>query len=152
MTTKEEMVAKKEARLAEIAAKDKSELNAFLTTREKLERKLETDAPVIVKLDYDLGIIDIPFKKFSAFEADRITKITTIELPNAKEESKQDELNNELFDIIGSHCQDTSLDGEFWREKKGYSMDVFLTALMKVTADSSMPDQKYLEEIGKFRK
>lgn len=155
------MKAKKAERIAELANKTLAEQHKMMSIKEKLERKLETEKPIIVKMDYTLGeengipvvdTIDIPFKIFSAYEADRITKITTIELPATKDEGKQDELNNELFTILGDHCLDKELDKAFWMDKKGYAMKDFFTSLMKVLSDSSMPDQKYMEEVSKFQR
>jgi len=142
----EEIQELRQKKKEELSEQQRAELLRSLSVRERLERKLQTDI-VLLEMDDDLGKFSLKFRKLSPLEHDEIAQIQQ-KLRTNPEQTK--ELTGRLYEIIGG----ASLDGltkEYWESGIGYSPDIFLSALLKVMASSAFPDQKYLDEIIKFR-
>jgi hypothetical protein len=140
--------------IQELRTKKRSELNTreyqalteALTVRERLERKLKYDV-IEVKLKDDLGEFTMKFRKLTPQEHNTIAGI---QQKLKTEPDKATEYTNQLYEFLGRASLD-GLDEEFWKAGNGFSPDVFVTAVLKVMAESSFPDEKYFNEIAKFR-
>lgn len=142
----EEIQELRQKKKEELSEQQRVELLRSLSVRERLERKLQTDE-VKLEMEDDLGKFVLRFRKLSPAEHDEIAQIQQTLRTNPEQAR---ELTGRLYEIIGS----ASLDGltrEYWESGTGYSPDIFLTALLKVMSSSAFPDQKYLDEIIKFR-
>ncbi len=146
----EEIQQMRKKKKEELNEQQKAELSVSLSIRERLERKLATDV-VILKMNDDLGEFVLKFRKLSPTEHNKLISIQgkiaeSKDKPEAVEEQMQ-----QLYSIMGDASLD-GLDEQYWKEGIGYSSDILLASLLKVMAESSVPDEGYLNQIHSFRK
>lgn len=142
----EEIQELRQKKKEDLSEQQRAELLRSLSVRERLERKLQTDE-IKLEMDDDLGKFVLRFRKLSPAEHDEIARIQQNLRTNP---DKINELTGRLYELIGNASLD-GLTSEYWKSGVGYSPDIFLTAILKVMAASAFPDQKYLDEIIKFR-
>lgn len=150
MKTPEEMLALRKKRREELSAAELDELTKNLSVQERLERKFETDVIEVVMKD-DLDNFTLRFRKLSPIVQDELAKLVSLSSDLAKmTPEEKSAVDDKLYGIVA----DASLDNipvDFWKSKTGYSTGDFVTIITKLTSASSLPDQKYMEEIQKFR-
>lgn len=137
-------------RRSELNAKETQVLQEALTIKERLERKLKTDI-VELKIMDDLGEFTLKFRKLTPQEHDRASRIQRdLRTKAEKDPELEHKLTQELYELLG-HASLDGLDEDFWKSGIGFSPDIFVTAILKVMAASSFPDDKYFDQITKFR-
>jgi len=147
--TPEEIQVLRSKRKQDLTNLEQIELKASLSVQERLERKFETDIVEVVMKD-DLDNFSVKFKKLSPVQQEELGILVSTDL-TAKTAEEKEALNDKLYELL----EFASLDGikaEFWKNKTGYSTGDFVTIITRLASASALPDQKYMEEINKFRR
>lgn len=145
----EEIQQMRKKKKEDLNEQQRAELLRFLSIRERLERKLQTDE-IILELNDDLGKFTLKFRKLSPVEHDRFATLQRDLVAAGKDIEKTKVITDEIYEIIGRISLD-DLDAEFWRTGIGYSPDVLISVILKVITGSSYPDRDYMEGINSFR-
>lgn len=150
MKTPEEMLALRKAKRDEISQADAESLKQSMSVQERLERKFETDI-VEVEMGDDLGRFSLKFKKLSPIQQDELGALVSTAGTTTLTKEEKEAADDKLYAMIASASRD-GITAEFWKKKTGYSTGDFVTIITKLVSASGLPDQKYLEEINKFRR
>lgn len=140
--------------------KDSAELAAQLSIRERLMRRLKSNK-VKVTFNDDLGPFDIEVRLLSPNEQ-TIVSDTRIKLLRFREElakaprdiseiqkleKRGNELLQELYKLVAEICVDKTLDFTYWKQGKGFNIDV----PMKILNDAVLASQRTEADTASFR-
>jgi hypothetical protein len=160
------MIAKKEARKAELASKTIEEQAEMMSIRERLEHELETTAIEIPMKD-KIGDFKLRFKKLSTKQFDDFNRIqrsfnkekaTADKLQLDKQftdelrgqfEQKEKDHSEYLYNLFESQSLD-NLTADFWRNGEEYSPGL-ISVVLDTILKESISIERYMADIHKFR-